>query len=213
MKITVFGARGAIGKLTVAFALDRGWEVTAFARDTAGIPSAPGLETVQAELSDEDAIARALRGSAAALTTFGPSFGRLKPGAAPLTNGVAHIAGKMRELGLRRLIVLATPSVRSDEDGRSWRVRLAVRLVRLLIPDAYREITGMGRETMASGLDWTVVRQILPNNRPPSGVVAAGGVTGKTRFAVSRADVARFMLDQAEDRTYMRRLPVIYSKR
>ncbi len=213
MKITVFGARGAIGRLVVKFALERGWEVAAFARDTEGIPPAPGLETVRAELSDEDAIARALRGSAAALTAFGPSFGRLEPGEAPLTNGTALIAKKMRELGVRRLIVLATPSVRSDEDGRSWRVRLIVRLVRLLLPDAYREITGMGRETMTSGLDWTVVRQIFPNSRPPSGAAVAGGVSGRTGLAVSRADVARFMLDQVEDRTYVRRLPVIHSKR
>ncbi len=212
MKITVFGARGAIGRLVVKLALERGWAVTGFARTTDDIPAAPGLELVRAELSDEEAVARALRGSQAALTAFGPPFGRLKGGAAPLTDGIRLIARTMEEAGVRRFVVLATPSVPSDEDRPSRKVRLVVRLVRLLIPDAYREIVGMGREAVGSGLDWTVVRQLLPDNRPPSGVVA-GFVDRSTRFAVSRADVARFMLDQVEDETFIHRLPLIYSKR
>jgi hypothetical protein len=213
MKITVFGARGAIGRLVTAEALARGWDVTACARDTTGLPAADRLTLVRAELTDGPAIAQALSGARAALTCFGPSFTKRNDDVRPLTAGVRLIAAKTAEADVKRLIVLATPSMRSPEDEPVFKVRFLVRLVRLLIPDAYREINGMGRETMRPGLDWTIVRQLLPNDRVPTGVVCSGGVNRQTEFAVSRVDVARFMVDQVEDRTFIKRMPVIWSGR
>jgi uncharacterized protein YbjT (DUF2867 family) len=54
MKVTVFGATGAIGKLTVDELLERGHTVTAHARNARKIPeSGAGLvNTVVGELTD-----------------------------------------------------------------------------------------------------------------------------------------------------------------
>jgi putative NADH-flavin reductase len=216
MKITVFGAAGAIGRLIVGLALERGWEVTAVARNAAGLPPedqrTDKLTVIEAELTDEKAIERSLAGAQAALTAFGPSFGRLPGGVLPLTEGIKTIERAMERLGVKRFIVLATPSAKSAEDEPVFWARFLPRLIRLFIPDAYREITGMGRAAAASNLDWTIVRQILPNNGRARGV-SAGFMNRRTRFAVSRADVAQFMVDQVEDKTFIKRMPVIYSKR
>lgn len=58
MKIRVFGATGAIGSLTVAELLDRGHDVTAYARNRAKIPASWGdrVQVVIGEMSDAQAI-------------------------------------------------------------------------------------------------------------------------------------------------------------
>lgn len=63
---------------------------------------------------------------------------------------------------------------------------------------------------MNSGLDWTIVRFIAPNNKPkqPRARVGFFG-TDKLGFPVSRADIAAFTAQQVEDTTYTGRAPAI----
>src|SRR6185369_1650237 len=72
MKLTVFGATGAIGGLLIDQALDRGWHVTAVVRR--GIPRQHNrLTVVQVpDLTEVDALRPAVEGREAVVSGIGP---------------------------------------------------------------------------------------------------------------------------------------------
>jgi hypothetical protein len=87
-----------------------------------------------------------------------------------------------------------------------------VNLVKTTMHDAYEDIVNVAETVRSSGLDWTIVRLTLLNNKPKSGKVKAGYVDkGEIGAQTSRADIADFMLKQIEDTKYLREAPAISS--
>src|SRR5690606_4082763 len=88
--------------------------------------------------------------------------------------------------------------------------RLIGFMPRTFMRRAYDEIVGMTDQIKDSGLDWTIIRFIAPNNKPKQPRVRIGFFgTDKLGFAVSRADIAAVTATQVEDSTYVRRAPAI----
>ncbi|MFD4323465.1 NAD(P)-dependent oxidoreductase [Nocardioides sp. NPDC058538] len=79
MNITVFGATGAIGRLTVAELLERGHAVTAYARNPQKVPASwadDNVRVVIGGMSDAEAVDSAAAGTDAVVSTLGPSMDR-----------------------------------------------------------------------------------------------------------------------------------------
>jgi putative NADH-flavin reductase len=77
VKVTVFGATGGVGREVVAQALDRGDHVTAYVRNPAKLDLAhPNLTVIAGELTDREAVRRAVRGAGAVVSALGPSLDR-----------------------------------------------------------------------------------------------------------------------------------------
>jgi putative NADH-flavin reductase len=77
MRLTVFGANGATGRLLVRQALDAGHEVAAVTRRPADFPFAHSrLTIVAADVRDGQAVTRALGGSETVLSSLGVPFTR-----------------------------------------------------------------------------------------------------------------------------------------
>lgn len=211
MNVTVFGATGAIGQLTVAELLQRGHTVTAYARNPGKVPASWGdqVRLVVGEMSDASAIDSAVAGADAVISTLGPSMDRKAVGT-PLVAGTRHILDAMHRHGVRRYIGQATPAVLDPRETPTLLTRLIAFMPRTFMPRAYEEIRGMADPVMDSDLDWTIVRFIRPTNDPMKGNLRAGFFgTDKLGFAATRADIAAFTAAQVEDRTYVRRAPAI----
>jgi putative NADH-flavin reductase len=172
MKLAVFGATGATGKEVVAQALEEGDEVVAYARNPAklGITN-DRLTMVQGELSDRGQIERAIARADAVVSTLGPRGGSRDK---PLTQGMQNIIAAMDRLGVRRIIITSTLSVKDQNDESELRARALVFLVKLAMRPAYDEIVGVAEALRASDLDWTILRMTMLNNKPKSGKVRAG---------------------------------------
>ena len=110
MKIAVIGAAGRTGRQVVRQALDRGHEVVAVARSPEKLNmTGDRLTVVAADVHDADALARAVVGTDAIVTTFGAAAGR-KPTdvySAGITNVLAAIDGGP----IRRLAVISASPV------------------------------------------------------------------------------------------------------
>jgi putative NADH-flavin reductase len=74
MKLTVFGATGGVGREVVNQALDRGDHVTAYVRNPAKLDlTHPDLTVITGELTDREAVQRAVGGADAVISALGPS--------------------------------------------------------------------------------------------------------------------------------------------
>jgi putative NADH-flavin reductase len=206
----IFGATGDAGKLLVEQALAAGYEVVAYVRNPAKLTVTDNhLTVIQGELSDATSIETAVKGADAVLSTLGPRGGSKNK---PLTAGMQNIIAAMKNQGVRRLIITSTLSAKDPKDKLTFRTRSMVNLVKTTMHDAYEDIVNVAETVRSSGLDWTIVRLTLLNNKPKSGKVKAGYVDkGEIGAQTSRADIADFMLKQIEDTKYLREAPAISS--
>ena len=208
MRLAVFGATGRTGREIVQQALASGYEVVAYARDPSKLGIAhEHLTVVQGGLSDRVMIERTISGADAVISVLGPRGGSKDR---PLTQGMQNITAAMDKQAVRRLIVSSTLSAGDQNDLPELRARALVFLVRLTMHAAYEEIVGVAETVRASDLDWTIVRLAMLNNKPKSRNVRAGYLgRGEVGTWISRADIAGFMLQQVQDKKYVRQAPAI----
>jgi dTDP-L-rhamnose 4-epimerase len=132
--LLVTGGRGFIGGAIVESALAAGWSVRVFDSlrpdvhgDGAGRPLPPGIEFVQGDMRDPDAVATALRGvdavcHQAAKVGLGVDIGDAPDYVASNSLGTAVLLAAMRDAGIRRLVLASSMVVYGEglyRDG-SW---------------------------------------------------------------------------------------------
>ena len=210
MHVTILGAGGRTGRLVVELALAEDHEVVASVRDTAKLGElASRVAVVEGDVADEAAVARTVAGADAVVSALGP----VKGGPPDLMRrAAANVVSAMQASGVRRLVWLTGAGVVAPGDPPS-RIRSLVRGVMRLSGGSRRALEDSDAafaEIAASGLDWTVVRvPRLADGQAKGGVKVVEEPPGYV--AVTRADVATFLLGQLSDTTYIRRAPfVIY---
>ncbi|MGD0804389.1 MAG: SDR family oxidoreductase [Candidatus Bathyarchaeia archaeon] len=208
MRIVVFGATGGTGKQLVQEAIMAGNYVVIYARDPSKIDiNSERLTVVKGELTDERSIEEVINGADAVFSLLGP---RGSSSHRPLTTGMQNIVKVMKAKGVRRLVASSTLSVKDPEDKPNLMTSLLVGIVKTTMRAAYEDIIGIAETIRGSDLDWTIIRIALLNNNVKTGVVRVGYIgTGQVGLGVSRIDLANFMLEQVEDKKYLRKAPAI----
>lgn len=208
MRITIFGATGETGQILTQQALACGHEVVAYARNPAKLEiKGNRLKVVQGELENQTAIEEAVKGSDAVISVLGP---RGASKGLPISRGIQNVLQAMKKCGVKRIIATATPSAVDPQDSFDLKFKLAILLIRWLIPSAYQEIVKTAEAIRATDLDWTIVRLPLLNSKPKQGRVIAGYLgKGKVNLPLSRADLVDFLLAQLEDDTFIKKAPAI----
>ena len=210
MKIAVFGASGAIGRLFVEQALSKGYQLHLYSRKKEGLPISNNIKIFVGELSNYENIRKAIQGTDAVVSLLGPPLKFSYPGM-PITTGHEHIIRAMKAEGISRFITIATPSVQFDEDQASVATIMPKVMARLIFPKPYKEIVAIGALVKASGLDWTVVRFIAPVNGEAKGHVKVTFGDKKIKFSITRTDIAAFVLEELSRKEYIRSMPIIGS--
>jgi putative NADH-flavin reductase len=211
MNVTVFGATGAIGSLTVHELLGAGHTVTGYARNPAKVPASWGdrVRVVVGELSDAEAIDRAVVGADVVVSALGPSMDRKATGL-PLVEGTRLILEALKRHGVTRSIGQATPAVLDPHEKPTPTTRLISFMPRTFMRRAYDEIRGMTAPVKTSSLDRTTVRFIAPHDKPKTGKLRVGFFgTDKLGFTVTRGDIAALTAQQVDSTTYVDRAPAI----
>ncbi len=210
LRVTVFGASGKIGRHVVDQLLAAGHTVTVYVRNASKLAiTHPNLSVVEGELDQPAGIARAVDGADAVISALGPTLRRGATGT-PVTDGTRNIVDAMQAAGVRRFIGLATPAVADPRDRPTFKAKLLRLMPRLAFPNALTEIDGMTEMVTRSDLDWTIARIISPNDRPAKGTIRSGFL-GRDRVgsAMTRADIATFLVGQLTDDRYRHAAPVI----
>jgi len=211
MKLLIFGASGTIGTLVVEKALHEGFDVKVYIRNPSKLTIIhPKLEIIKGELHDYDKIKNAVSGIDTVISTLGPPVKRYYNGFHVL-EGHKNIIRAMKNENVKRFITIATPSVRFEKDIPSLITKLPTIMAKLFLPKAYKEIVEIGNFIVLSGLDWTIVRFVSPNNTKGIGDAKVTFGDKKVKMGISRADIAQFILKEAKENNYIRSMPIIGS--
>ncbi|MEP7200621.1 MAG: SDR family oxidoreductase [Chloroflexota bacterium] len=207
MHIVIFGATGGTGRVLVAQALGAGHAVTAFVRDPSQIATRhERLTLAQGDMGDAARVAEAIKGQDAVLSAFGPRRGSKDTDL--LAVGTRHILAAMRQHGVRRFISQSGAGVVDERDEPSL-VRTLIRaLLKLSAPHVLADAEQQFALVKASDLDWTMVRVPRLKEGAPTGKYRVG-YKPPAGAAVTRGDIAEFMLKQLTDKTYLRQAPFI----
>ena len=128
----------------------------------------------------------------------------------PVTDGTCNIVNAMQAAGVRRYIGLATPAVADQRDKPTVKGKVLPLMPRIAFPNALTEILGITEAVTTSDLDWTIARITSPNDKPAKGTVRSGFLgRDNVGSAMTRADIAAFLVSQLTDNTYLHAAPAI----
>ena len=199
MKLLVLGATGGIGIEIVEQALERGHFVTAFVRSSQRLKSFVGkINIVEGNPLDSREVARVLEGHDAVISAFGPRVPIARADAHLLRDFAAALTNAMRLAVVPRAIVVSTAFLFKDS-----LIPPVYLLGRLLFPGVVSDATDMEKILRESGLDITIARPPQLTDKPFTGKYRVReGHLPTFGFSISRADVADFMIQTAEDRSF-----------
>ena len=207
MKLTIFGASGRTGKPLVEQALAEGHRVTAFVRDPSKIAvNNERLSVIEGDVGDYAAVGEAVAGADAVLSVLGHTKSSAKDVQAV---GTENIVAAMRKFDVKRLVSLTGAGVRDPKDEPKLFDKAITTLLKLLQKDVLEDGENHARAIEKSGLDWVIVRGPMLTEGEKTGEYRVGYVGKNSGSKISRADVADFMLRQAEDGTYLGQKPMV----
>lgn len=203
MNVVIFGATGSVGRHLVRKALAAGHQVTAFSRKVdVGLPAHEKIRLVRGDVSNLDEVAAAIEGQDAVFCVFGAG----RKGVVR-AEGTKNIISGMKRHGVRRLVCQTTLGAGESEQNLNffWRYVMFGLLLRPALEDHARQ----EEHVRASDLDWTIVRPGGFTDGAETGLYKHGfpATERDLKLKISRADVARFMLDQLGDPTYLHATP------
>lgn len=205
MTITLFGATGAVGKIILADALAAGHAVRAVVRDPRklGVTHA-NLDVATAELTDDTALARAVRGADAIISGLGLVGRDLDA----VTKGVARIVAAMERENVSRLVAISGAGVVLEGDRRTLFGKMLLRGAYAFHKRAVLQKQAEAEVIVKSRLDWTLPRptqllDVKPRRRWRTSLASAPSMF------ISRADIAAFMLEAASDPKWSRTAPFV----
>ncbi|MEL6310245.1 MAG: SDR family oxidoreductase [Chloroflexota bacterium] len=211
MKITVFGATGGTGKEVVKEALNNGHEVVAFARTPANVPmnGHDKLTIVQGDALNADDIAQAIAmDTDAVISVLGHRPKSTQDGL--LERSIELIMDAMREKEVERLLALSGAGAWISDKDKPGFVEHGIRgLMKLMASKVLSDSEEMAKRVMDSDLQWTVPRGPRITDGERTGEWRVGYVGVNSGMQISYADIAAFLVQEAEKDQHIHDAPVV----
>jgi putative NADH-flavin reductase len=206
MKIAVIGASAGIGLEVTRLALQKGHEVMTLSRRIVPLPDHAKLRRVQGSATNPSDVRAAVEGADAVLITLGVK----SPFPTTLFSDSARILLRvLQETGSSATLIVLT----GFGAGDSWSYNsLPMRaLFTLLLKAVYADKTEQERLIAGSYPRWEIVRPGRLTNSEMTGRyrVLDDLVEGMKVGAISRSDVAHFMVAQVENPTCLGKYPAL----
>jgi putative NADH-flavin reductase len=206
MKITIIGASAGVGLQAARMALQQGHEVTTLSRRIVPVPNHAKLRRVQGSATNPSDVRAAVEGADAVLITLGVK----SPFPTTLFSDSARILLRvLQEAGSSATLIVLT----GFGAGDSWSYNsLPMRaLFTLLLKAVYADKTEQERLIAGSYPRWEFVRPGRLTNSEMTGRyrVLDDLVEGMKVGAISRSDVAHFMVAQVENPTCLGKYPAL----
>lgn len=206
MKITIIGASAGVGLQAARMALQKGHEVTTLSRRIVPLPNHARLRRVQGSATNPSDVRAAVEGADAVLITLGVK----SPFPTTLFSDSARILLRvLQEAGSSATLIVLT----GFGAGDSWSYNsLPMKLLfTLLLKAPYADKSEQERLIAGGYSRWEIVRPGRLTNGEMTGHyrVLDDLVEGIKVGAISRSDVAHFMVAQVENPTCLGKYPAL----
>jgi putative NADH-flavin reductase len=191
MNLFLLGATGRTGRHVLDQALARGHGVTALVRDPSALQARENLRTRLGDPRRTDDLASVLVGHDAVISCLGQ---RSTSDATLLREAAGAALEALGRAGVRRYVVVSQGLLFPSRNP-------IIHLLRLILARHVADSAAMERLVGASDVDWTIVR--------PPRLLDGGDAKGyrieldeqpKGGWSMQRADLAAYLLDEAEYR-------------
>lgn len=216
-RILLYGATGRTGGLIVAYALQKGYAVTALVRNPDKlVVKSDHLTVIRGLPTNLADVRRAMQGCDGVISTLSAlseaeAFSRKKiPAPHTLETTMRNTITSMSELGIKRIVTLSSIGASESWPYAPWYMRLAIKLTNFKITFADHA----GQETLLrkSALDWTIARPVALNDNEQLGELVVSYEKTPSPFKMSRRQLAKFMVDCLEQEDFVRKAPLLSEK-
>ncbi|HEX8794383.1 MAG TPA: NAD(P)H-binding protein [Polyangiaceae bacterium] len=200
LRLLALGATGHIGTHVLDLALARRHRVTAFVRSPDKIRrNDPSLSVIQGSPLSTEALAHALRGHDAVLSSIGPPPREAFRPSTLMAESAAATVAAMSMVGVKRLLVVSAAVLFPDR-------RMSFRFFRWLLRQHARDLLAMEAVVRATDFDWTIARppRLLKTQDESYRWECARLPAGA--WSMSYRAVAAFLLDSVERGSHAREI-------
>jgi putative NADH-flavin reductase len=208
VRVLIIGASKGIGLETTRQALEAGHHLRAMARSANRISlSNQKLEKVRGDALNSQDVEPALIGVDVVIQTLGVGLGDLFRPVHLFSDATRVLVAAMEAQGVKRLICVTGFGAGDSRASISCFQRVPFQLV---FGRAYEDKGLQEHLIKESSLDWTIARPGVLTGGPRTGSYKILDEASQWRNGIiSRSDVAEFLVRQIEDRTYVRKAPVL----
>jgi putative NADH-flavin reductase len=210
MNLTIIGASGGIGLETVKRGLNRKHSITTLSRSEIKIEEKKSLKMILGDATNKADLLNSIQNAEAIIVTLGTRK-NMKP-----TTLFSDFAKLMVEIHREKKIDIPFIFVTGFGAGESknyvsWLIKM---FLKYLLKDAYADKTIMEEIITHSDLNWTVVRpgRLLDKELTEKYRVENKLFKGINIGEINRADVADFLIKQAEKQTELKKYIAISEK-
>ena len=216
-RILILGATGRTGQLAVAYALQKGYAVTALVRSPHKLSlDSEKLSVIKGSPLLLDDVRNAIKGcdyiiSLLSALSEKESFS-LKKIDPPhiLEKSIGNAIKAMKELGVKRIMSLSSIGVGDSHQYAPWYMRLMIKITnfKIVFADHNKEEELLKK----SGLDWTIARPVGLNNNEAVGDLQITYSKTPKPFKMSRKQLAIFFIDNLDNDEYIHKAPILSEK-
>ncbi|MDX2289733.1 MAG: SDR family oxidoreductase [Hyphomicrobiaceae bacterium] len=210
MKLLIMGASRGIGLEAVKASLEAGHSVRAFARSAPAMPlNHERLDKIAGDALSRADVASAVAGVDAVIQVLGASVGpaTVVNGTTLFSEATRVLVDAMQANGVRRLICVTGLGAGDSRDHLGPLYRLAFTFT---LRKIYDDKDIQEQIVRRSGLDWTIARPGLLRDGRATGLYRALDDPKDWKIGpVRRADVALFLVDEAEQGLFIGKTPAV----
>lgn len=204
MKIVILGASKGTGAQAARIALDRGHDVTAFARSPQRLVlDHPRLTKMKGDFHARESVDAAILGQDAVLVTASAaSLKAFKANPTYFSQGTGYAVDAMKAHGVRRLVVLS--ALGTGESRKLVNFFFDKVVISFILKVPFEDHERQEKLVRESGLDWVIARPTRLTGGPARKRYVQKTALEPVPLAISRADVADFLVTAAEADTWLR---------
>lgn len=206
-KILILGATGPTGRHIVGQAVSRGYDVTVLVRSPEQAANMKGAKVVVGDARDEKALRQAVKGRDAVISALGTPASPFRE-VTLLSTATRALTAAMKAEGVSRLVTITGIGAGDSAGHGGFFVDNII--FPLILRKVYADKNRQEAIIKDSGLDWTIVRPSILNNKPARDAIQT--LTDLSDFhggTISRENVAKFVVDQVTDIAWLRKAPSI----
>ncbi len=214
MKILILGATGRTGKWLIRKALEKGFLVNVLVRDKSSLETLDRLNLFIGSPLDKELLAQAMTGCDAVISSLNISrtsdfpWARLRASETFLSDVASHLISLAPETGVNRFVICSAWGTRETKQHIPFWFRWLIDTSNIGV--AYRDHEKQEDLWEKSALNWTLVRPVgLTDQKITQGIRITKNRFPRPNLTISRASLAKFMLEIIEDADTYRTFPVI----